>query len=42
MVSVSAWRLLTVVAFWLLVVPKAVRSSLFLTKYTAKNNCQLS
>lgn len=38
MVSVSVWPLQTAVAFWLLVVPKAVRSSPYLMKYTARSN----
>ena len=42
MVSVSVWLLLTAVAFWLLVVPRAARSSLYLTKYTARSNSAVS
>ncbi len=38
MVSVSVWRLLTVVVFWLLVVLRAARSSLYLMKYTVRSN----
>ena len=38
MVSASVWRLLTVVVFWLLVVLRAARSSLYLMKYTVRSN----